>query len=124
MGDDIKCGECGAPMRLLESRKFGKFYGCTKWPKCNGTHGAHQKTGKPLGIPANAETKKKRIQAHEAFDTLWINNKGSRKSAYIWMQEILSLPKEEAHISRFDIATCERLIKAIGKIDNMMEGAK
>ena len=111
----IKCGECGAPMRLLESRMYGKFYGCIKWPECNGTHGAHQKTGKPMGIPANAETKKVRIKAHEAFDTLWKNNGLTRKEAYNWMQEILELTKEEAHISRFDKKTCEKLIDMINK---------
>jgi ssDNA-binding Zn-finger/Zn-ribbon topoisomerase 1 len=92
---------------------YGKFYGCVRWPDCKGTHGAHQSTGEPLGIPANAETKKARILAHEAFDTLWKNGKMSRKEAYKWMQENLSLTKEEAHISRFDKETCERLILAI-----------
>jgi ssDNA-binding Zn-finger/Zn-ribbon topoisomerase 1 len=115
MGDDIKCGECGSPMRLLESRKFGKFYGCTRWPDCKGTHGAHQKTGKPLGIPANADTKKMRILAHEAFDTLWKEGDMKRKDAYKWMQETLSLSSEDAHISKFDIETCELLISAIEK---------
>jgi len=113
MIDSILCGECRSPMRLLESRKFGKFYGCTKWPECNGTHGAHQKTGKPLGIPTNAETKKARILAHEVFDILWKRGKMTRKEAYKWMRKNLSLSSEDAHISRFDIATCELLISAI-----------
>ena len=115
MNKEIKCGECGSPMRLLESRQYGKFYGCVKWPECSGTHGAHQKTGEPLGIPANTETKKMRILAHEAFDTLWKNGEMKRKDAYKWMEEILSLSSEEAHISKFDITTCELLISAIKK---------
>lgn len=55
----VSCGECQAPMLLRESR-FGKFYGCTRFPECRGTHGAHP-DGRPLGVPANAETKEARV---------------------------------------------------------------
>jgi len=33
---DLKCPLCGAPMELREG-KFGRFYGCTRYPKCKGT---------------------------------------------------------------------------------------
>ena len=113
MEEIVKCGECGSPMRLLESRTYGKFYGCTKWPECDGTHGAHQKSGKPLGIPANKETKEARIQAHIAFDSLWKDGSMTRKEAYKWMQKTILLSKEDAHISKFDKETCKLLIKVI-----------
>jgi len=122
MKETVKCGECGAPMRLLESRQYGKFYGCVRWPECKGTHGAHQKTGNPMGIPANAETKKARIQAHEAFDTLWKNGGMTRKEAYKWIQDALPLLKEEAHISRFDKETCEKLISLVNILRRRASG--
>lgn len=31
-----KCPKCGASMYLREG-KYGKFYGCSNYPKCNGT---------------------------------------------------------------------------------------
>jgi DNA topoisomerase-1 len=36
---DKKCPVCGEPMYLKESR-FGKFYSCSKWPKCKGKQNA------------------------------------------------------------------------------------
>jgi DNA topoisomerase-1 len=32
---DMKCDKCGAGM-ILRVGKFGKFYGCSNYPKCNG----------------------------------------------------------------------------------------
>lgn len=109
----LECPECKAPMRLRGS-KFGLFYGCTRWPECDATHGAHP-SGEPLGIPATRETKRWRIKAHEAFDLLWKRPTGymSRSDAYAWMTQIMGLPKEEAHIGRFTIEQCQALIEAL-----------
>ena len=30
----LKCAECGSPM-ILRNGKYGKFYGCTRFPKCS-----------------------------------------------------------------------------------------
>ena len=60
----LACPECAAPMELRPSR-FGQFYGCTRWPACDGTHGAHP-NGSPLGTPANRATKDARIEALDA----------------------------------------------------------
>lgn len=107
------CPECEAPM-VLKPGAFGLFYGCTKWPDCNGTHGAHQDTGEPLGVPATRDVKQARIEAHEVFDTLWRNNPSmSRDAAYRWMREKMGLSAEEAHIGRFDKMQCERLIALV-----------
>jgi ssDNA-binding Zn-finger/Zn-ribbon topoisomerase 1 len=65
---DLVCGECGAPMILRYSHKYsGPFYGCTTFPTCRGTHGAHA-DGAPKGIPGNKETKQARIKAHGLGD--------------------------------------------------------
>lgn len=66
---DLVCPDCGSPMRLRPSR-FGLFYGCTAYPDCKGTHGAHP-DGAPLGVPASQTVKQARISAHAAFDELW-----------------------------------------------------
>jgi len=102
---------CGAVMQLKDSR-HGKFYGCRDWPACDYTHGAHP-DGSPLGVPANKETRQARMRAHDAFDTLWKGGGMKRREAYRWMQEALGLSEDEAHIGKFDVETCERLIEAV-----------
>ncbi len=105
----IACPECGADMKLRNSR-HGKFYGCSRYPNCTATHGAHQDTGGPLGIPANKETRELRIKAHDAFDALWKDGHMSRPEAYCWMQREMRLTPAEAHIGRFSAEQCQRLI--------------
>lgn len=111
----VACGECGYPMMLRQSR-FGQFYGCTRFPQCTGTHGAHP-DGSPLGVPANSETKLARIQAHAAFDTLWRGDAPlmSRKDAYRWMQETMGLDKDNAHIGMFTVGQCAALIASVAE---------
>jgi hypothetical protein len=98
---------------VLRASRYGLFYGCERFPLCNAAHGAHRDTGKPLGVPADAETKRARIRAHDAFDTLWKTGRMTRPEAYRWMQSTLGLRKDEAHVGMFDTTTCERLIDAV-----------
>ena len=90
------CAECGAEMRLKPSR-FGPFYGCVRWPGCEGTAGAHP-DGRPLGRPADAGTKLARQCAHAAFDALWKGQIAfeSRGKAYKWLAEQMGV--KEIHI--------------------------
>jgi ssDNA-binding Zn-finger/Zn-ribbon topoisomerase 1 len=108
---DLKCPECGAKMQRRDS-KYGLFYGCSRYPECKSTHGCHP-DGRPLGIPANKATKLARIKAHDAFDWLWKEGGFRRRQAYAWMQHRLGLTADEAHIGRFDVAMCERLVEAV-----------
>lgn len=109
------CPECGADM-VLKPSKYGLFYGCSTWPECNSTHSAHQATGEPMGIPADKETKAWRMKAHDAFDKLWKGkNKlvASRRQAYMAMQEMMEMSAEDAHISRFNVEQCKKLIDKV-----------
>ena len=113
-----KCPECGADMVLRSTTKFTykksgaprKFWGCSRWPHCNGIHGAHP-DGRPLGIPGNQATKEARIRAHAIFDKLWKGTTTSRTSAYRWLEFELGLQPGTAHIGAFDIAMCEKVIE-------------
>lgn len=98
---------------VLRAGKFGKFWGCTRFPDCKGTHGAHQADGKPLGIPADHLTKQARISAHAAFDMLWKSKKMTRSEAYRWLQQAMNLPKDEVHIGRFTVDQCASLIALV-----------
>jgi len=113
MSNQIICGECGAPMVLRQTKRFlhkngqpRKFYGCSRWPECNGIHGAHP-NGEPLGIPANKETKRWRIKAHNVFDEWWKSGSVHRKRAY---QELNKHFDREIHIGAADIPLCREII--------------
>lgn|SRR5574338_38327 len=107
---DLKCGECGAPMQIRTAKKFpGPFYGCTRFPECRGTHGAHR-DGRPFGIPANKATKLARMRAHRIFDIIWKERTMSRAEAYAWMRRKMKLTDAEAHIGMFNLEQCEALI--------------
>lgn len=115
----LKCAECGAAMFLKES-KHGKFFGCSMFPECKGTHGAHP-DGKPFGEPANAATKLARMHAHAAFDQLWKDrlqsNDGkpartrTRNEAYLWLANQLDIKRRDCHIGLFDSNTCAAVVR-------------
>lgn len=103
---------CGSPTRLRES-KHGPFYGCTRWPECDGTVGCHPGTTKPLGTPADKATKAARIKAHEALDALWEPMEKERRryrdAAYRMLAEELDI--DEPHIGEMDEATALRVVE-------------
>jgi ssDNA-binding Zn-finger/Zn-ribbon topoisomerase 1 len=115
------CPECGADMILRYTNKFlygdgspRKFYGCSQWPQCKATHGAHP-DGRPLGIPADRVTKAARIRAHAAFDRFWQGDKRrskkrARGSAYAWLMRAMGLTSWP-HIGEFNAAQCEQVVR-------------
>lgn len=107
----LMCPECGGKMRLRNSR-YGKFYGCENWPKCQATHGAHP-DGQPLGKPADQETKKARIRAHAAFDKTWngVSVKNARNRAYKFLANQMELTADQCHIGMFTKQQCEQVVK-------------
>lgn len=104
---DLRCGDCSALLQLRETAK-GTFYGCTRYPVCRGCLGAHP-DGSPVGTPANAATRRARHLTHELFDKLWRDGHVSRTGVYAWLQRVLGMSVDEAHIGKFDIPTCRRL---------------
>lgn len=132
--EGMECPEdgCDGSLELRES-KHGLFYGCTEWPDCDATHGAHP-DGRPLGVPADKPTKRARMRAHEAFDPLWRNapqhydirdevgtpehgeavrkiQKVARVRCYRWLAHRLRMDVDECHIGMFDAFTCELVVK-------------
>jgi len=85
----MKCPECGAEM-ILRKSKYGMFYGCSRFPLCKGTHGAHP-NGKPLGFPGNKHLKRLRMLAHKELERHFGKWDGMDKKAkskmYKWLRE-------------------------------------
>lgn len=126
--ESIKCPDCPGTLVLKNSR-FGRFYGCNNYPRCDVTHGCHQATGKPLGNPGNKETREARIAAHAVFDDIWQNaakaydlretvpeararaerniERRMRTRCYAWLAAQLGIPGGECHFGDFDMATCK-----------------
>lgn len=115
---------CGSPMRERKG-KHGRFWGCVRYPDCDGVIGAHQETGLPMGIPADDATRKARIAAHAAFDELW-RGKGApfrrkRSHAYRWLARALGIRTADCHIAKFDAATCQRVVEACTALETERE---
>lgn len=114
----VTCPDCGAPMRLRIATKSGLvgklFYGCSTYPKCTLTHGAHP-DGAPYGLPGNAATRAARVRAHAVFEALWKGDEAimRRGAAYGWLEEALQLQRGAGHIGAFDEAQCERLMAVV-----------
>ena len=108
---NVTCAECGAPMVLRRRAATGSFFwGCSLYPRCTGAHGAHQ-DGRPLGTPADTETKAWRIKAHEVFDALWQGHGNSARSrAYRWLRKAMRLDQAGCHIGRFTAEQCQEVI--------------
>lgn len=87
--------------------------------QCGAIVSCHPGTGIAAGRPAGAETRYWRHQAHRAFDALWLGRAGkgskaaarARVNAYRWLAEMLGIPRDEAHVGRFDAATCKRVVE-------------
>lgn len=100
--------DCSGVLTLKYSRRFDRhFYGCSKWASgCNGGIGAH-KDGRPLGVPADSFTKKKRIEAHNAFDRIWKSRLLSRTAAYQWLSTQMG---REIHMGELGAEDCDAVV--------------
>lgn len=105
------CPECGSDM-VLRSSRFGKFFGCIKYPDCSGTHSADV-DGNPLGVPGDSVTKDARKRLHRQFDKLWKLDQMSRFDAYQWLAKVMEMSPEEAHIGRFNIDQCHFVMEKL-----------
>lgn len=109
----MDCPECGAPMVLRETAKFKtadgqprKFYGCSKYPACKGSHGAHP-DGRPLGHPADQETKELRIKCHSMVEEVMTEETAWKIRGEL--EELLGIPA--VHFGDCDKEQCLKVIE-------------
>lgn len=112
MADQAPTCYCGSPTKLRQSR-YGHFYGCSRYPECDGLVGCHPGTTTPLGHPADKKTRNARREAHEALDGLWqpmgSQAKHYREAAYRWLAE--EFGQDEVHIGEMDFEECQEVIE-------------
>lgn len=117
---NIKCPYCGSralprPASVVYGPKAtdpaAPYYVCARYPICDSYVAAHRNTRLPMGTLANRPLRRKRIDAHRAFDRLWKSGLMAKKQAYLWLQAKLDLPEQEAHIGKFSTFRCEEVIQ-------------
>ena len=84
----VYCPYCGKEAELIDSsviygRSYGMAYICFD---CDAYVGTHKGTEKPLGRLANAELRKWKMRAHDAFDPIWKSRKMSVRKRGIFKQ--------------------------------------
>lgn len=77
---------------------------------CDARVGTHRRSKTPLGTLANAELRDMRTRCHKVFDRLWKSKEMSRSNAYKWMQKVMGLSPEKAHIGMFNEQQCLELL--------------
>lgn len=88
------------------------FYGCSRYPDCTGTHGAHP-DGRPMGTPADATTKAERVRIHKLCEKIWGDwetaTTKEKQDMYTWLKE--NGPKE--HIGEMNLSELYELEKTL-----------
>jgi len=116
---DLKCPECGAKMVLRFTNKFKyrngesrPFYGCSRFPECRATHGAHP-DGKPFGVPATKEVKELRVKVHQKMDEVfgaWKTlSRQEKREVYFWLRD--NAPK--GHVGEMNEEDLLKTMKAL-----------
>lgn len=117
---EVKCQYCNQDAVFMTTEQFyGKDYGTNMWVcrPCDAYVGTHMRTDVPKGTLANKELREWRKKAHSVIDPLWLNEKKARKQArtkiYTWIQQVMNISKDEAHIGMMNEAQCEQLIQFV-----------
>ena len=100
----VICPKCGREAKEQQTKYGLRSRCCDLWSW----------DGKPL---VSRETHAARQMAHKAFDALWKSKRMSRKEAYRRLAYELAMPREETHISQFDIRNCLRTKDAVKRIE-------
>lgn len=113
----LRCAEegCAGVLCLWWSQDLGRYwYGCDHFPKCRGSLPARI-DGSPVGEPRKKSLQAARNAAHNAFDTLWKDKHVSRTAAYKWLQKVMKLTPDQAHMYQMSEEQCAEVIRLVAK---------
>lgn len=113
-----RCDNCQSP-RIVNADNciiYGRNQG--DWPRvwfcrnCRATVSCHPGTNYPMGKMATTETRRARYRAHKYFDKIFRKHKiMSRTDAYFWLANVMHVPRNQCHISHFNVEQCERVVE-------------
>jgi hypothetical protein len=96
---DLRCPDCGGIL-VLRVGRFGRFYGCPKFPKCWGSWSSDD-DGNPVGPPRGRRNKERR-RKKEAERARYLLRKFASEHSYLIMaQEALQ------SVDRMDTQTAQ-----------------
>jgi len=111
----IICDYCGDKATYEDSSViYGRSYGMVYICKCVegwAYVGVHKGTNKPLGRLADKTLREMKKKAHSVFDPMWKSGGLSRKQAYSWLADKLSIKGKDCHIGMFDCAQCTKVMR-------------
>jgi len=122
----VTCPYCGNPAVFTNTteiygKNYGKIYLCRP---CDAYVGVHAGSTRPKGSLANAELRKWRMKAHEAFDGIWLRGEPfNRNGAYQWLADTLQIARDECHIGMFGVEECKRVVSAVREFHRIRQGA-
>lgn len=108
LGHPKTCNICGGRVSYIKTSKYksGYMYSCDN---CHAQVGTYPyQVDVAMGIIADSETRKKRIEVHRLFDRFWRKPKGRRK-CYQRLAAELGIEEDKCHFAYMDLAT---LLKA------------
>lgn len=122
-----KCPYCGSKVELRDSKLvYGRSYGmiwiCSQYPLCNAFVGCHKGSNRPLGRLADPILREWKKRAHAVFDPVWKSKRLDRGQAYVFLRDAMKMTADEAHVGKFDVPECQRLVKAMqsDSMDNLI----
>ena len=103
MRTDLKCPDCGAPMRL-QLGKFRRFYGCVMWRKtgCKGSHSAHD-NGQPMGTAATWLVRRARKKVMDFAE--------ARDGPNDYPQGVMA----PQHVAGWGLRRCNKFLESVGR---------
>lgn len=116
------CPYCNQEALFMTTKEYyGRDYGTNIYVcrPCDATVGTHKRTDKPKGTLANKRLRDLRVKVHTQFDILWKEHDMSRTAAYRYLQEIMEIPEEEAHIGMFDEKRCLMALDRLSKNNSL-----
>jgi len=119
----MHCPYCFKSVEFITSKEFygvdykTNLYVCRP---CDARVGTHGNSDKALGTLANKQLRALRMACHYSFDKTWKTRRrrknAARTRAYRWLQAEMNLTEQEAHIGRFDVEQCKKLLSIMNKM--------
>ena len=101
------CNLCGGKVKLIPNKRiYGKSYGsgyCYFCTKCGAYVGTHKpRPLEAMGILANEQMRKLKMECHEMFDKLW-TTQNERRGCYHKLANRMGIHLSECHFGYFNI---------------------